>query len=217
MCRKNSEWYWTDLNPCTCHALKFECRFDRWSYLWNFSKTFFLSFFQLWAGTFFFFFLFWAGTLVQLLLNCDIHLNRYTSFGPTHWAYSVGLAQVPVLIIANRTKFSLLLCQRKVFFFFSIIHLLYWISSLLLHGDLFFWVQLYKIGSYMICCWVKKKRIYYSIRLCSFLYQYIWTLTSLVFCGNMKNTFLHSQAKEFSNLSGWCLAGWMIVVFLQLI
>lgn len=171
----------------------------------NFGLEPFFSFFffelELWSNCCWIVTSTWIGIQVLVLL-----------IEPIQWAWPKSL-----LIIANRTKFSLLLCQRKVFFFFSIIHLLYWISSLLLHGDLFFWVQLYKIGSYMICCWVKKKRIYYSIRLCSFLYQYIWTLTSLVFCGNMKNTFLHSQAKEFSNLSGWCLAGWMIVVFLQLI
>ena len=168
---------------------------------WNLFFLFLFFELELWSNCCWIVTSTWIGIQVLVLL-----------IEPIQWAWPKSL-----LIIANRTKFSLLLCQRKVFFFFSIIHLLYWISSLLLHGDLFFWVQLYKIGSYMICCWVKKKRIYYSIRLCSFLYQYIWTLTSLVFCGNMKNTFLHSQAKEFSNLSGWCLAGWMIVVFLQLI
>ena len=172
----------------------------------NFGLEPFFSFFffelELWSNCCWIVTSTWIGIQVLVLL-----------IEPIQWAWPKSLSWSSL----TELNFPCSSARERFFFFFSLIHLLYVISSLLLHGDLFFWVQLYKIGSYMICCWVKKKRIYYSIRLCSFLYQYIWTLTSLVFCGNMKNTFLHSQAKEFSNLSGWCLAGWMIVVFLQLI
>ena len=87
--------------------------------------------------------------------------------------------------------------------------------------NLFFLFLFFELELWSNCCWIVTST-WIGIQVLVLLIepiQWAWpkSLSWSSLSGNMNNTFLHSQAKEFSNLSGWCLAGWMIVVFLQLI
>lgn len=125
-------------NPCTCHVLKFECDFKvkvLMKFLQDFIiiNIFFFNFeLELWSNCCWIVTSIWIGIQVLVLL-----------IEPIQWVWPKSLSWSSLTEL-NFPGSS----ARERFFLFFLTYIYYMqLVSLLIHGDLFFWVQLYTIGS----------------------------------------------------------------------